>query len=1487
LGTVPSSRLTKILQEKAALLKKQRETAEVALHEVQERIAQLESIEIVLPGVREKEAQIDELVRRSDWPTVEAQARALGTQVADAAGPAFEDRRRQIADRAERLVQFGLALPEGFAEALAQVTSGTSQDAWSTSVARLSELTQWVTAAQTEFSQQLRTQARAFAEWVGEPPDRLAELETQFRAAVDPIADGHLAESRDRLEALVRSEVPEGARRRDAARAMGTDILAAGRDLGVTTTGLESALQVDAESSPLAWPTTVVTIEGEAGQLADALRDKVAQTVEALGRTLDSLREYDVDPTASRVRVEEIGSQVPAAGPMELPKLLREARAATEEPVVGIVASLLDSVRPKLVEARRLGRDASEVFAAMNRAREALRLKIFSEALAASQEAVDRVTAATSDLDAARAEAESLLDLLHRLKAAHFPTGPHEEAVDRAVVLLDRVELEPARQALAETIRHLGAETVAYFSERFATLDRVFQLARERGFLPADAASDLAEARRLLEAGQLAEAAEQAARVEVAVRTAAGPYVSRRVEELEGGFREIPDESLVAPVRRLLADADVNLRVKEDLVGSLDSLRRAEREFSAVFAAHASTMVEMLEEERKVLESMGGTGDEIQRQIDEVQQIFNMGDFVKASRTSQEIRTRAQQQQLVRSEESVSHAKLALVELGKMGVDPGGLRTRLEAAQAAARDRRYADAYAAAKDVQDGAARTKATAQRILDGMGDVGSQLQTLRDAGVAVEPYRERLRLARIAYQSLDFDGALAQLSALHGELTATRAEAEARRLTAEGRLLAEDAERLGLDTEALRTPSVELGEALAAAQFTEAETVARSIHTTLVQLLRPVLADHVRTIEQDLEIARSSGVDVTDVAELLGEARRRLALPVPTGVADLLDRARTRLVETRGFLEHAERVVTRARAALSEAQLAHVNVREALERLQVVEATLARKEYGPVIEQASTLEREMMQATAQQVGRTLGSVQAAAARARHEGSDTTVAENLLRQARTSLEDGRPIDALQKATTASGELERVELQVRIARGAIDAMAQKLDRAHAEGIRSAEAESELEAGRSALEQHVYADVLEHAIALSEDLDASRAAHRRARDALESADRQLKEAMGMGAEVDAVLPALERARAESTAGHYAEATRIARETAAAGRWSLERQHAAAVAEVRRLLELAQQRGVPGGLDAVIAGLDDAEGAFGARDWSRAQDAVDRARHAIRDALGTFVDERLEHLYGAGSPTDDLAPSEREARAQLVERVHLCANGEEWAAAIDLLDSESHRVKGLRQKEMHARLAEFKDRLWVGEKLGLDTTPVMELFSEAALAVEGGRFDPVDALLAQADAALSSLVRSRLDEKLDEVTTELHFARDGLHVAVEPVGAQLEAVGRLLREDRSIDAGRGLLEAADELNRRKALHRELMNLHYLIDAALARATERRIDTTSARALLEESLRLRSSDYEVALARAREALQQLQNQLKGPETVSGFWAIRRPPTSPSTD
>ncbi|HTZ62076.1 MAG TPA: hypothetical protein VMC82_05505 [Thermoplasmata archaeon] len=1307
-----------------------------------------------------------------------------------------------------------------------------------------------------------------------------------------------MAESLDQIRRALAEALPEAKDRREAVRSAAAEMAAAAREYGAATGRLDAAVLTDADAPVEKWPETVRAIEDAIVEVGEGLRERGTQALDSLKTALNATREYGVDPTGAIQAVEAASARLTTASPLEITPLLAEARRAAEEPIVAVVAGLLDEVRPRITEARRLGRDPTDVFAAMNRAREALRLKIYTEALAASQEAVDKTAALTEDLDTARDELAALEEMLDRLKRVQFTTDTFDTQLQRARSMIERSDTRAARQLLQETVLAVGREALQFFLQRWGALDGVRGYARERGFLPADVDKEMADVHALLESGNLAEGVERLAKVEVQLRTAAEPFVARRIEEMEKGFQDIPDEALAAPTRRLLADADVTLRVKRDLIGAIESLRRAERDFASVFAAHASALVEELEAEGQVLESMGGAGDEIQRQIDEVQQIFNMGDFVQASRASQEIRKRAQQQQLLRSEEAVSHAKLALVELETMGLDLAKFRGQLEAAQSAARAGKYADAYRLATQLEDGAQKTWTAGQEIVEQLNRAQETLGRVRESGADPNPFYEPLRDARIAFQSLDFDGARALLEKIHQGLTSEEARGETGRLLTEIDRLVEDGRRLGLPMEAFAARLAGMRTEGATAPPEATRTQARLVHEEMIAVIRPVLEENLRGLERDLDIARGAGVDVDRILAPLAEARRRIALPVPVGAAALLDEARAEFVDTRGFVEHAERVAKRAREALAQADLLRVEVpslRSAMERL---EAGLASRQYARVIELGGPLERELLQAIYQHVSKTLASFQAMLTRLRREGGDTTVAENLLHQARMALDEGKAVEALQLAGRSESELERADLQRRVAEGSIQAAERALHRAQSEGVLAPMAAEQVAAAKAAFQDRQYPAVLEHALAASDALGVVRENHRRAKDAYAAAERQSSEAIGLGADVAEASRHLEEAKKLAELGQYPESIRAAREATEVARWSIERLFTGPLGELRRIVDQGRKEHLTTELDPVEAIVVEAEAALRAREWQHVREAIERGEVASRRAFETVVDARWREVEADAAHTPPGAPGEAARREEVRSRLAALREKRDFPAALDLVRSELELVRRRRRERVEAQIADLKGQLWVGERLGLDTTPVMQTFSEARSALDAGRLDEASRLLSEALPALEKAVREPFGRRVKDVATELNFAQEGLHVVVGPLPERMREIEAMDRNGRLLDAARTLLGAEEELNLRKSLHRELLNLHYLIDAALARAQASRIDTTAARQLLAESLRLRDTDYRAALEKAREALRLLQGEpaatgapaasapaaAPAPSTTTAFWPFRRPPTEP---
>ncbi len=1434
----------------------------------------------------ERQEQLRELARRTDWELLETQARALLDQLATTVPATIEGRRRHSEEFALRLSAGGVALSAALTDELAALAHPPDGASWAQTLSRLASVDDGLRAAATGQLERARAAAVDLARWAGVTPARLTELERALPDPATAVREDRIGEAIATIHQIVAERFPEVADRREKSRALAGRLRTVADELGASTQSLDEALHADADAAPESWPASVARLEGATSQLAESLRGKAAQALDGLRASLGQLADYGVDPAPARATVEVALARLPAAAPDEIASVLTEARTAAEEPIVTVVAGLLDEVRPRIVSARRLGRDPREVFAAMNRAREALRLKIYSEALAASQEALEKVRELTADLDTARDELASVEEMVGRFRRVGYTSPGVDAQLARVRHHLGRSEVAPAREALQAAVRELGGGAVAFFLDRSQALGRARDFARASGFLPADVDRELEEARGRLDGGELTEAVDALARAEVSLRVAAAPFVARRVEEMEAAFADLGDEGLATPVRRHLADADVTLRVKEDLLGALESLRRAERDFGGVFSSRASSLVEALEEEVRVLASMGGAGEEIQRQIDEVQQIFNMGDFVRAAKASQEIRTRAQQQQLLRSEEAVSHAKLSLVELEAIGLEVGAMRAEFDAAQQLARGGRYLDAYRAATRLEEEAVRRRGAAQALIGRIGRVEAFAQRVRAAGIEPGPVDATVAEARAAVRSLDFERAKGLAEAAEQRLVAAEAQLETAKRLSELTLLIEDGRRLGLPMEPYVARLDRLRTEAPTAPPEATRDGAKRLHEELVSVLRPLLEEHLRALERDLEVARGAGVLLEPVVSKVAEARRRISLEVPTGAAVLLDEIRSALVTTRGFVDQAERVARRVHEAVAQSELLHVDVGPLRARADEVDRALEARDYPKVVELGGTVERELNQGIYQHVSKTLAGFQATVTQVRRAGGNASVAENLLHQARMALDEGRPVEALQFASRSETELERVELQQRLAEGALEAAERSVERAVRDGTVATEATDGLRTLREAYARRDFAAMFEQAIVVSESLAGAREGARRAREALANADRHLAEATALGADVREAQERLAEARAEAEAGHYVASVQVAHETVEKSRWAIERMFSVPIGELRREVEAVRAEGTAAEVEPLDAVVSDAEAALRAGSWARVRTSLARADAQSRRLFGALVDARWREIDAEAARRGGDTPTELARRSELRGQLDRLKERRDLGEALRLLKGELEAVRAREREAVAQAMAEFRDRLWVGERLGVDTTPVMQRFGEARIALDAGRFTEASALLERATDALVETVRPALARRRKELASEVAFAEGGLHVTVGPVKDRLREADELIVVGRVLDGARIVLKGEEELGLRKSLHRELTNLHYLLDAGLARASERGVDTTEVRRLLTESLQLRATDYPAALERAREALRRLQQQgvpvsEPGGGASGGVWPFRRPP------
>jgi len=195
MGAVPSSRLTRILQEKAEALKKKRQSAEAAQKEIEERVALLEQLGISPPESTERLRQLRELARRSDWDGVEIQAKALLDYLARTVPQSFEERRKRTVANVERLTAAGVPVAAALRTDLDALAQPAADAPWATTIQRLVAIEEGLRKAEGEYVQLLGIHAVEVARWAGLTGERLQAFERQVETAALPAREGRLAEA--------------------------------------------------------------------------------------------------------------------------------------------------------------------------------------------------------------------------------------------------------------------------------------------------------------------------------------------------------------------------------------------------------------------------------------------------------------------------------------------------------------------------------------------------------------------------------------------------------------------------------------------------------------------------------------------------------------------------------------------------------------------------------------------------------------------------------------------------------------------------------------------------------------------------------------------------------------------------------------------------------------------------------------------------------------------------------------------------------------------------------------------------------------------------------------------------------------------------------------------------------------------------------------------------------------------------------------------
>ncbi|MDE1819922.1 MAG: hypothetical protein KGJ23_04855 [Euryarchaeota archaeon] len=1414
----------------------------------------------------ELEGQLRDAVKAIQWEKAEKVANELKEHAEKATREALSSRLSPLRTRSDHLARALGVLPPEVESAAKSAEEALKEGKFREAAEGEQTWERELKKSEEGLTRATRERVREVVAWAGEG-SRLEEVEKKLEPCFQALSEGDAKTAGPCFEKNLAAALPEGPKKLQQKAQEVQGLVKLAKELEIDAPGLSKALEAARDATILSMDRAAAAIEEAKHSTERELRDRSLQRVKELRAFSETLKEEGAEFSEGAATLEEVLSQLPKAQLEDLKGLVTKATEAVEGPAMSVVAAYIDEVRPRLVEARQLGRNALPAIEEVNKARDAYRKKDFRTAVASAQRALEMVSELVADMEAGHEEVSEFKHLLTRLGTGGLSSPAYDQFVERAEAALRHNELDKMRSELQEGLRVVGRESLPFFRGQLDSCRRVISMVEDRGWSVPELPEKLKSVRANFQEGRFAETAEALSNFRALLRSTVAPHLSQRLEELGKALEEIQDPDSVAGVRRLMAETDIALKVKEDVEQALDKLAQTEKELAVTFAARASSLVDELDEEVRGLGDMGLETSNLRREIQQIHQIFDMGDFVKASRASRELKARLLQQQLLRAEAEVSKAKFSLVELAKMGLEPADLRAGLVDATERVRSGRYPGAYARASQVRGDVERIKTTAQKVREEIGSLAEIVSGLRKGGVGQEelqPILPRAKQASEAYQAMDFDKALTLVSDLKTSLRAVAQRREALKTLAELDALLASSRQVLASEAGWEKDLREAQSKVASGESAEGLEALKTLRPRIVDGVRSGLDAQLKMLEADLRSARSAGLDTSQVEGPLSEARRKLSEPIPTGVAELIDRSRREFFQGRAYLEQAQKSVALAREAVNQGELVRADVTDLKPRLAEMEGRFAAGESSVALELAQRLHAEATERVRTQVTKTLASFQAMINRAKMEGAITAVAENLLVQARNLLIAGKPLEALRLATRSETELERVELQHSLATNALITLKAKLDDARDQGVKAPDAEREVARAEDMMARGDYATVLERTMDGGDFLLRASEQLRRAKEAVEGTSKLLATLSGVEADLSVPKNDLDQARALLAEGKYSESQTLARTAGETARGVVEALIAQRMTDVKGRFAAVQS------LDATAAQnfaplVSRADESLKVRDWKGALDGLSAAKTKLEEGLASLLSGEQEKLKGLWKEVPPVDEADAAARAKVTDELRAARDKADYARFRELLDQAVKDAQSLRRKHLEREVADMESRVLLGERLGVDMTPVMESFSEVKMNLKSGPIEPMMVQLAKCEESLSKLLGTRLTDRSTELAGETAFARDGLSMEVAPVERMLREVETLQGSGDVVGAARRLVEAETELAKRKELHWQLTNTQYMIDQKLATLTDRKVDVGAVRDLLGEALKARQTDYAKALELSQKALDELRKLL----------------------
>ncbi len=793
--------------------------------------------------------------------------------------------------------------------------------------------------------------------------------------------------------------------------------------------------------------------------------------------------------------------------------------------------------RPKFITAKNIGANLSEPMKYLDMARRSLKEKRFSEALELARKGEHAVNNLISNYEGAKEELQLINQALTRASKIGVDTTHINDLLKEAKAAFDAKDYKKSTSLINQCRESIDRAVQDRTTQIIEVSEGILSIGEKSGL-------DIKKAKEYLNQASIAlrdNNFEKAIELANKSKAEAGGSIK------EGILTEIKD---YVEVVNFLEDGDEKSKCVKSLSRAKKVLERDNYdeaygfivECKNVIEGYTNASVEVAEVTIATLQEMKGETSEFEEKMKNVKSLLEDKEYSQALSLSKKIvqDVNGQQEKIVADlcgilNENIEQAR-------NIGMDISEQENRLVAAKEAIGKKFFKKAYIILTQSKEETISFLEEHKNLSEVLSSVESQIEEATRNGVDMSEPMKKLDIAEKALKAGDFNtvsGIIEECKTDIQQLTIMHSIEEKISLSKECIGIAKGLEVDASDAELqLKKTIIYMNNG----QFENALNSANKTVEKAEGLCSEKISDMLSNAYSMIIEAKKIGLDVLTVEVLYQKAEEALEGRRYDKGARYASQSLDEIEEIRDESQRTANIIHLAGNYIQEAENLKADVTEAKKLLEDAFTQLKNNEYLASIELGKKCIRLAKKAKEQKVSESITLFQTIIDKSKKDGIDVSKAEKMLEEAKAALEDEDYKEALRLAMRSECEVEKVDLQKKMAAEIIAVTAAKLKDAEKKSIEAESVRTLLISAATALKNNEYVKALEYAMESGLELSETTDEYEKASTTLHAAQARVNESDDIGVDVAKAKEHFETAKRAFSDKKYSTAIKFAKET---------------------------------------------------------------------------------------------------------------------------------------------------------------------------------------------------------------------------------------------------------------------------------------------------------------------------------------------------------